>query len=283
MAFQLSWLAFFAAFVSTFAPAALLPVIRDNLDLTKTDLGNAGIAAVVGAIAARIAMGNFVDIYGPRFGISLCVGLTAPAVYCIGLSTSAAGFIVSRLFIGFSLACFVACQYWCTSMFTPKVVGTANAFAAGWGNMGGGFTHFIMPLIFDGIVASGQPGFLAWRYSFFVPASLQVLVCVLVMAFCQDLPDGNMADLYADGLKKPGGGAVWKAAVTNYRTWVSALAVVCFCCCFWLIACAALCQHEAHLFLNFSSLPHQSTPPPPTPTNHPPPTPPLNHNNPQRS
>lgn len=59
-AFHLSWLAFFAAFVSTFAPAALLPVIRDNIDLTKTDLGNAGIAAVCGAIAARVGMGSFV-------------------------------------------------------------------------------------------------------------------------------------------------------------------------------------------------------------------------------
>ena len=72
------------------------------------------------------------DVYGPRFGIGLCIGLTAPAVYCIGLATSAAGFIVSRLFIGFSLATFVACQVWCTSMFNTKVVGTANAIAAGW-------------------------------------------------------------------------------------------------------------------------------------------------------
>jgi len=29
-------------------------------------------------------------------------------------------------------------------MFNTKLVGTANAFAAGWGNMGGGAAHFIM-------------------------------------------------------------------------------------------------------------------------------------------
>lgn len=72
------------------------------------------------------------DIKGPRFGIGLCIGLTAPAVYCIGLCTTATGFIISRLFIGFSLATFVACQFWCTSMFNTKVVGAANALAAGW-------------------------------------------------------------------------------------------------------------------------------------------------------
>jgi nitrate/nitrite transporter NarK len=72
------------------------------------------------------------DTYGPRFGIGLCIGLTAPAVYCIALCSNAAGFIISRLFIGFSLATFVACQFWCTSMFNTKVVGTANALAAGW-------------------------------------------------------------------------------------------------------------------------------------------------------
>lgn len=40
------------------------------------------------------------DVYGPRFGIGLCIGLTAPAVYCIALCSNAAGFIISRLFIG---------------------------------------------------------------------------------------------------------------------------------------------------------------------------------------
>jgi len=39
---------------------------------------------------------------------------------------------------------FVACQFWTSNMFNTKLVGTANAFAAGWGNMGGGAAHFVM-------------------------------------------------------------------------------------------------------------------------------------------
>lgn len=37
----------------------------------------------------------------------------------------------------------MCCQYWCTAMFSPTVVGTANAFAGGWGNLGGGFTQLV--------------------------------------------------------------------------------------------------------------------------------------------
>jgi NNP family nitrate/nitrite transporter-like MFS transporter len=57
-------------------------------------------------------MTSQVDTFGPRYGYSFLLLLTAPAIYCMAMVTSATGFIVARLFIGFSLAAFVCCQFW---------------------------------------------------------------------------------------------------------------------------------------------------------------------------
>lgn len=44
-AFHLCWFGFFTSFVSTFAPAAMVPVVREALNLNAGTLGNAGAPA----------------------------------------------------------------------------------------------------------------------------------------------------------------------------------------------------------------------------------------------
>ncbi|KAI8021987.1 High affinity nitrate transporter 2.5 [Camellia lanceoleosa] len=137
-AFHLSWISFFCCFVSTFAAPPLLPIIRDNLNLTATDIGNAGIASVSGAVFARVAMGTACDLFGPRLASASLILLTSPAVYCFSVANSATSFLLLRFFTGFSLATFVSTQFWMSSMFSAPVVGTANGVSGGWGNLGGG-------------------------------------------------------------------------------------------------------------------------------------------------
>ena len=90
-----------------------------------------------------------------------------------------------RFFIGCAGATFVTNQFWCSLMFAPNVVGTANATAAGWGNLGGGVTQiFMMSVLFNPMVGSGMEPNVAWRVSMIVPAIMFVICAVSMKLLC---------------------------------------------------------------------------------------------------
>lgn len=221
-AFHMSWFAFLLCFFAWFGIAPLMAVVREELSLTKEQVGWSIIASVTITIFARLAIGWLCDRFGPRLTYTALLILGSIPVIGIGFAHDFTSFLIFRLLIGIIGASFVITQYHTSLMFAPNVVGTANATSAGWGNLGGGVTQFVMPAIFAFFVgALGLSEAVGWRASMFVAGIICFLTGIAYYRFTQDAPDGNYKDLREQGKMpsaKVANGDFW-LALRDYRVW----------------------------------------------------------------
>jgi len=220
-AFHMSWFAFFLCFFAWFGIAPLMAIVREELNLTKEQIGNTIIASVAITILARFLIGWLCDNIGPRITYTLLLIFGSLPVMGIGLAESYESFLLFRLGIGVIGASFVITQYHTSVMFAPNCVGTANATSAGWGNLGGGVTQMVMPLVFAGFIGLGYTEFLSWRMSMVVAGAVCLVAGIAYFFLTQDLPDGNFKELRARGeitSKAKTRGTFWVAA-KDKRVW----------------------------------------------------------------
>jgi len=219
-AFHVTWVSFFLCFFAWFGMAPLMPVIRKELGLSKEQIGNIMIAAVAVTILARLLIGWLCDRFGPRRVYAGLLAVGALPVMGIGLADDYLSFLLFRLAIGAIGASFVVTQFHTSSMFAPNVVGTANATAAGWGNLGGGVAQIVMPLVFTGFLTLGLSEGSAWRVAMVVPGVLMLVASVAYLRWTHDRPDGDW--------KRPASSQkslrAFAAAARDPRTWVIGLA-----------------------------------------------------------
>jgi NNP family nitrate/nitrite transporter-like MFS transporter len=102
-------------------------------------------------------------------------------------------------------------------MFAPNVVGTANATAAGWGNLGGGAAQILLPLAVSLLAAIGIESAVGWRVAMVAPG-----IALLVMGLCyartvQDTPHGDFAVTGRGAARGPGAG--FFSAARDPRVW----------------------------------------------------------------
>lgn len=231
--FHLTWMAFFLCFFGWFGIAPLMVIVRDELGLTKGEIGNIMIASVSITIFARLLIGYLCDRIGPRIMYSALLIIGALPVMFIGLSHDYYSFLLFRLAIGVIGASFVVTQFHTSAMFAPKIIGTANAVTAGWGNLGGGITQMVMPLIFAGFVALGYTNGEAWRLAMIVPGVALLLMGIIYYRYTTDTPEGNLSDLKKKDpsftLKKKQSQVSFGTVCLDYRVWILAL---CYGACF---------------------------------------------------
>ena len=221
-AFHITWVAFFFCFFGWFGIAPLMAVVREDLLLTKAQIGNSIIASVAITVLVRLLIGPFCDRFGPRLTYSGLLVLGSLPVMGIGFAQSYESFLLFRLAIGAIGASFVITQYHTTIMFAPNCVGTANATTAGWGNLGGGVTQMVMPLLFAGLVGLGFEQFTSWRLAMVMPGVMLFLMGVVYYFGTQDAPNGNYSTLRLKGelpTAKGSGLRSFLLAVKDIRVW----------------------------------------------------------------
>jgi len=223
--FHITWLMFFVCFFGWFGLAPLMPTIRAELHLTKGQIGNIMIASVGSTILARLIIGKLCDLWGPRKTAIRLLLVGSLPVFFVGLAHSYTTFLMFRLAIGVIGASFVITQFHTSMMFAPNIKGTANAVTGGWGNLGGGVTNMVMPLIFAAIVGFGYTPAEAWRYAMIVPGVMMLLVAFLYYKFTKDTPNGNFDEI---GRKNESTKTDW-SILADWRIWALTLAyAMCF-------------------------------------------------------
>ncbi|WP_276482921.1 NarK family nitrate/nitrite MFS transporter [Paraflavitalea pollutisoli] len=225
--FHITWLTFFFCFFAWFGIAPLMPLVSEQLHLTKAQKGNIGIASVSATIIARLIVGRLCDAWGPRRTYTALLILCSIPVMLIGLANSYTSFLLFRLAIGVIGASFVLTQFHTSVMFAPNIKGTANAVAGGWGNTGGGATQIIMPLIAAAFVGLGWVSKEdSWRYAMVIPGFLLLVMAFLYFRYTKDTPQGNFDEIERNTGKKEN---TFLLAAKDYRTWILTIAyAACF-------------------------------------------------------
>jgi NNP family nitrate/nitrite transporter-like MFS transporter len=226
--FHITWVTFFFCFFGWFGIAPLMPIVREQLQLSKEQVGNITIASVSATIIARLIIGRLCDTLGPRLSYTVLLVAGAIPVMCIGFANSYESFLLFRLVIGIIGASFVITQFHTSVMFAPNVVGTANAVAGGWGNLGGGVTNLVMPLIAAALVGLGYIDKAnSWRYAMIVPGVVLLIMAFVYYRFTKDTPAGNYNEIKRISKEKKKG--TFLIALKDYRTWILTIAyAACF-------------------------------------------------------
>lgn len=223
--FHVTWLMFFVCFFGWFGLAPLMPTIRAELGLSKAQVGNIIIASVTATIIARLLIGKLCDTWGPRKTAVRLLLIGSVPVFLVGLAHSYTTFLMFRLAIGVIGASFVITQFHTSMMFAPSIKGTANAITGGWGNLGGGVTNMVMPLIFAAIVGFGYSPAQAWRYAMIVPGVMMLVMAFLYHRYTKDTPNGNYDEI---GYKQQNTKTDW-SVLADWRVWALMLAyAMCF-------------------------------------------------------
>lgn len=183
---HLGWIAFFLTFVVWFQHAPLLSQIRDAFALTDAQVKALLILNVALTIPARIAIGIFVDRFGPRVTYSGLLWLSG--FLCMGFATAQSfeQLAVARFALGFVGAGFVVGIRLVGEWFPARQVGLAEGIYGGWGNFGSAAAAMSLPTI--ALLFGGEDG---WRWAIASTGVVSFTYAIVFYRNVRNTPKGS--------------------------------------------------------------------------------------------
>ncbi|MEN8039986.1 MAG: MFS transporter [Actinomycetota bacterium] len=190
-----TWIAFFMTFYIWFNLAPLATTILDSntIDgLTKEHMKILLISNVALTIPARIVVGALIDRFGARIVFTALMVTMAVPTIVFAFGTTFIQLLIARLFLSSVGAGFVIGIKMIAQWFTPKYIGRAEGFYAGWGNFGSAFAAMTLPWF--AITFMGDwlgLGDNAWRWAMAVNGLVLGAYGVLYYFLVRDVPEGE--------------------------------------------------------------------------------------------
>lgn len=193
-----TWIAFFLTFVVWFNMAGVLSKMIEQFDwLSKSNVKALLVTNVALTIPARIIVGSLIDKYGPRriFAGLMVIMLIPGLTFAFGNDLTQ--LVLSRLALGAIGAGFVIGIKMTANWFTPKYIGRAEGFYAGWGNFGSAAAAAMVPFVAVNLLGGD------WRWSLAITSIIAAIYGAIYFVIVKDYPEGN-----EPSAKKKKGGAM---------------------------------------------------------------------------
>jgi MFS transporter, NNP family, nitrate/nitrite transporter len=195
---HLTWFAFFLTFVVWFNMAGVLSKMIEQFDwLSKSNVKALLVTNVALTIPARIIVGGLIDKYGPRkIFAGLMVIMVIPGL-TFAFGDDFTQLVLSRLALGAIGAGFVIGIKMTANWFTPKYIGRAEGFYAGWGNFGSAAAAAMVPFVAVNLLGGD------WRWSLAITSIVTAIYGIIYFFVVNDNPEG-----FEPKVKKKDGGAM---------------------------------------------------------------------------
>jgi MFS transporter, NNP family, nitrate/nitrite transporter len=180
-----TWIAFFLTFVVWFNMAGVLSKMIEQFDwLSKSNVKALLVTNVALTIPARIIVGGLIDKYGPRriFAGLMVIMLIPGLTFAFGDNLTQ--LVLSRLALGAVGAGFVIGIKMTANWFTPKYIGRAEGFYAGWGNFGSAAAAAMVPFVAVNLLGGD------WRWSLAITSIVCAVYGVIYFMIVKDYPEG---------------------------------------------------------------------------------------------